>query len=184
MIARALLTLTALCVWSANAAADQTDGRLPGLFTQLRMAADIQTAREIEQTIWKIWIEKPDNLNLQDMLERGTSAMTDGRYREAEAIFSFIIKKDADYSEAWNKRATLYFLMGAYQLSKQDIAQTIAREPNHFGALSGLGLVEMHLGNYQAALNAYQQAATIHPFIEGYDEIIRSLERMSKGTAL
>ena len=70
--------------------------------------------------------------------------------------------------------------MGAYELSKQDIAQTIVREPQHFGALSGLGLVETHIGNYDAALKAYEKAASIHPFLEGYDDMVGTIKKTGK----
>ena len=110
--------------------------------------------------------------------------MNAGRLREAERLFTSVIEADPDFAEAWNKRATLYFLMGAYDLSKRDIAQTITREPQHFGALSGLGLVETHIGNYDAALKAYEQAAAIHPFMDGYDDIVSALKKLVKGTAL
>ena len=164
--------------------ADQTDSRLPALFDSLRNAPDAQTAQATAASIWRIWSEKPDNQLLSERLAQGVAHMNAGRLREAERLFSDVIEADPDFAEAWNKRATLYFFMGAYDLSKRDIAQTIAREPQHFGALSGLGLVETHTGNYEAALSAYEKAASIHPFLDGYDEIISALKKLAKGTAL
>ena len=110
--------------------------------------------------------------------------MNAGRLREAEKLFTSIIAAAPEFAEAWNKRATVYFLMGAYDLSKRDIAQTVAREPQHFGALSGLGLVETHIGNYDAALKAYEKAAKIHPFLEGYEDMVGRLKKLAKGTPL
>jgi len=164
--------------------ADQTDTRLPDLFERLGNAPNRQTAAIIAENIWAIWAMKPEDRKLEQMLAQGTDAMNAQKYREAEAIFTAIIKADPDFAEAWNKRATVYFLMGAFAASKRDIAQTILREPQHFGALSGLGLIEMHLGDYQAAKQAYMQARNIHPFIDGHDDIIQHLEQMIKGTAL
>ena len=164
--------------------ADQTDPRLPGLFDSLRTAPNATAAQATADRIWRIWSENPDNALLAQTLNEGVAQMNAGRLREAERLFTSVIEADPDFAEAWNKRATLYFLMGAYDLSKRDIAQTIAREPQHFGALSGLGLVETHVGNYDAALKAYEQAAAIHPFIDGYDGIVSALKKLVKGTAL
>ena len=164
--------------------ADQTDPRLPGLFDSLRTATNAAAAQATADRIWRIWSENPDNALLTQTLNEGVAQMNAGRLREAERLFTSVIEADPDFAEAWNKRATLYFLMGAYDLSKRDIAQTIAREPQHFGALSGLGLVETHIGNYDAALKAYEQAAAIHPFMDGYDDIVSALKKLVKGTAL
>ena len=164
--------------------ADQTDPRLPGLFDSLKTAPDAKTAQATADRIWRIWTENPDNQLLTKALNEGVAQMNAGRLREAEQLFTSVIEADPDFAEAWNKRATVYFLMGAYDLSKRDIAQTIAREPQHFGALSGLGLVETHIGNYEAALKAYEKAAAIHPFMDGYEDIVSALKKLAKGTAL
>jgi len=164
--------------------ADQTDPRLPGLFDSLKTAPDAKAAQATADRIWRIWSENPDNQLLTKALNEGVAQMNAGRLREAERLFTSVIEADPDFAEAWNKRATVYFLMGAYDLSKRDIAQTIAREPQHFGALSGLGLVETHIGNYEAALKAYEKAAAIHPFMDGYEDIVSALKKLAKGTAL
>ena len=164
--------------------ADQTDPRLPGLFDSLKTAPDAKAAQATAVRIWRIWSENPDNQLLTKALNEGVAQMNAGRLREAERLFTSVIEADPDFAEAWNKRATVYFLMGAYDLSKRDIAQTIAREPQHFGALSGLGLVETHIGNYEAALKAYEKAAAIHPFMDGYEDIVSALKKLAKGTAL
>ena len=164
--------------------ADQTDPRLPNLFERLKSATDAKTAEIIASNIWSIWSEKPDDKRLAELLRHGVDLMNAGRLREAEKLFTSIIATAPDFAEAWNKRATVYFLMGAYDLSKQDIAQTVAREPQHFGALSGLGLVETHIGNYDAALKAYEKAAKIHPFLEGYEDMVGRLKKLAKGTPL
>lgn len=173
-----------LSVVSGPLRADQTDPRLPALFDNLSSAPDASSARRTASQIWQIWSEKPDNQKLSTQLSKGVMLMNAGHLRAAEDIFTAVITDDPDFAEAWNKRATVYFMMGAYDLSKSDIAQTIAREPRHFGALSGLGLVETHTGNYDAALKAYEQAAEIHPFMDGYDDIVSALKKLVKGTAL
>lgn len=161
--------------------ADQADARLPALFEALKDTSDAEAAESIAGQIWAIWSEHGDDERLSQNLQLGTAQMNAGRLRQAEQIFTTIIDTDPAFAEAWNKRATVYFLMGAFAQSKRDIAQTIIREPRHFGALSGLGLVETHLGNYTAALKAYEQAATLHPYLEGYDDITAALEKLAAG---
>ena len=164
--------------------ADQTDARLPGLFSELRTTSEAEKAKIIAAEIWQIWSEHSDNDRLSENLKLGIVQMEAGRLRQAEQIFTTIIDSDPAFAEAWNKRATVYFLMGAYDRSKRDIAQTILREPRHFGALSGLGLVETHLGNYDAALKAYEQAIALHPYLENYEEITTALKKLVAGEAI
>mgnify|MGYP000433116380 FL=1 len=164
--------------------ADQNDPRLPKLFESLKSATDAKTAQVTASDIWRIWSEKPDDKRIAELLRQGTEQMNAGQLRRAEKLFTSVINAAPDFAEAWNKRATVYFLMGAYDLSKKDIAQTIAREPQHFGAWSGLGLVETHIGNYDAALKAYEKAARIHPFLEGYENMVEKLRKLAQGTPL
>ena len=110
--------------------------------------------------------------------------MNQGDYIHAEGIFTDIIAEDPNFAEAWNRRATLYFIMGQFGKSRADIAQTLAIEPRHFGALAGLGLIEMHLQNYEAALLAYEEAAAIHPHMGEVNDIIARLQDKVKGLAL
>ena len=161
--------------------AEQTDMRLPALFEKLNATSDKATAEVIASHIWAIWSEHRDDERLSQKLLLGTAQMNAGSLRAAEETFTDIINTDPSFAEAWNKRATVYFLMGAFAQSKRDIAQTIIREPRHFGALSGLGLVETHLGNYSAALKAYEQAAALHPYLEGYEEITNALKKLMVG---
>jgi tetratricopeptide (TPR) repeat protein len=161
--------------------ADQADMRLPALFEELNATSDTATAEAIANQIWAIWSEHGNDERLSQNLLLGTAQMNAGSLRAAEKTFTTIIDTDPAFAEAWNKRATVYFLMGAFAQSKRDIAQTIIREPRHFGALSGLGLVETHLGNYAAALKAYEQAAALHPYLEGYEEITTALKKLAVG---
>ena len=164
--------------------ADQTDARLPALFTELRTTSEAEKAKIVAAEIWQIWSEHSNNDKLSERLKIGIAQMEAGRLRQAEQIFTTIIDTDPAFAEAWNKRATVYFLMGAYTQSKRDIAQTILREPRHFGALSGLVLVETHLGNYEAALKAYEQAIVLHPYLENYEDITAALKKLVAGEAI
>lgn len=161
--------------------AGQDDLRLTDLFLDLRKASDAEQAKVTSSKIWQIWSEHPNDELLTKALQSGIQLMNAGRLRDAEKVFTSIIAVDNSFAEAWNKRATVYFMMGKYLQSKKDIAQTIMREPRHFGAFSGLGLVEIHFGNYEAALKAYQKAVEIHPYLEGYENIVTELTRLKRG---
>ena len=174
-----ILIIVALGFSGNISKADQNDPRLPKLFESLKNATDAKTAKVTASDIWRIWSEKPDDKRIAELLRQGTEQMNAGNLRKAEKLFTLVINADPNFAEAWNKRATVYFLMGAYELSKKDIAQTIAREPQHFGAWSGLGLVETHIGNYDAALKAYEKAARIHPFLEGDENMVEKLRKLS-----
>ena len=180
----AIIVLAIIVLPAPSLLADQTDARLPALFTELRTTSEAEKAKIVAAEIWQIWSEHSDNDRLSERLKIGIAQMEAGRLRQAEQIFTTIIDADPAFAEAWNKRATVYFLMGAYDRSKRDIAQTILREPRHFGALSGLGLVETHLGNYEAALNAYEQAIALHPYLENYEEITTALKKLMAGEAI
>ena len=180
----AIIVLAIIVLPAPSLLADQTDARLPALFTELRTTSEAEKAKIVAAEIWRIWSEHSDNDNLSERLKIGIAQMEAGHLRQAEQIFTTIIDTDPAFAEAWNKRATVYFLMGAYDRSKRDIAQTILREPRHFGALSGLGLVETHLGNYEAALNAYEQAIALYPYLENYEEITTALKKLVAGEAI
>ena len=116
-------------------------------------------------------------------MQMGIDLMQSGQLDAAKAVFSYLIQQDKEFAEAWNKRATVLFFMGEFEKAKYDIAQTLALEHNHFGALAGLGMVEVHLGNPKAALEAYRRAALINPHLQDVQQAISRLEEKLKGLA-
>ena len=163
---------------------DQTDPVLPSLFQDLQTVTEAADIQRITAEIWQRWSTHPTEDTLTARLTRGVTMMNQGDYIHAEGIFTDIIAEDPNFAEAWNRRATLYFIMGQFGKSRADIAQTLAIEPRHFGALAGLGLIEMHLQNYEAALLAYEEAAAIHPHMGEVNDIITRLQEKVKGLAL
>ena len=145
-----------------NLYADQTDERLKGLFEQLLLVSNPVVLRAIENRIWEIWLEH-ENADVQQLLTLGTEAMNRRQFPEALLIFSQIVENFPDFSEGWNKRATLFYLVGNTDASIKDIKRTLELEPRHFGALSGLGLVYMQQGKLALAEEAFLQLITVHP---------------------
>jgi tetratricopeptide (TPR) repeat protein len=156
----------ALITWAPVAAPDQTDTRLDMLFERLRTTTDGGEGQRITQEIWVIWRET-DNDIADDLMDQGLRDMTRERYDEALAVLNKVVKAAPNYAEGWNARATLLYLMGDYPASAVDVRRTLALEPRHFGAWSGLGLIHMSLENDTAALEAFKQALTLNPHLSG-----------------
>ncbi|MBL4819861.1 MAG: tetratricopeptide repeat protein [Gammaproteobacteria bacterium] len=162
----ALLLTMALFLPLVSVEADQNDVRLNGLFDALVQTDDTSMLSEVESRIWTIWHEHP-NQNVQSLMVTGIEYMNRQYTAEAMVIFNKIIQQYPDYAEAWNKRATLHYLLGNLQASISDIDKTLALEPRHFGALSGLGLVYIQQENLPKAREAFENLLKVHPNSSG-----------------
>ena len=150
------------------------------LFDDLSMINNPQEADILEKKIWAVWNKHPNQKNLTEKLELGTNLMYQGQYDYALKVFTNIIETDPEWSEAWNKRATLLFLMKDYQKSLDDISIVLNLEPRHFGALSGRAQIYIDLELYQKALKDLKEARKIHPVIRG-NRLIDELEKLING---
>ena len=155
--------------------ADQNDPRLESLFEQLQAAPDAVTAAPVEELIWQIWLQH-DDASVERLMQAGIDQMNEGQLNGALAMFTQLIEQAPDYAEGWNKRATLYYLMGDYARSELDIQQTLALEPFHFGALSGRGLVKMGQRDYEGARRAMLSALEVHPNMEAVKSNVQELD--------
>ena len=156
------ILVVALTLGFADSRADQTDPRLKELFDSLRNAPSPEAAADIESQIWSIWVKSGDG-DLDQVLEIGSQAMAIGDTATALKIFDAIVRKAPNFAEGWNKRATVYYMMGHYEASLADIDRTLELEPHHFGALSGLGLVNIGLDRDEAALDAFERVLKVDP---------------------
>ena len=150
------------CLFSFVSHADQNDKRLDDLFHLLSHSDDIDEINEATSTIWKIWLEINDPL-IENDFNRGLNSMKHGKLNESIEIFSKIIEKRPNFAEAWNKRATVYYLIGDFDSSVTDIKETLKLEPRHFGALDGLGLIFIHLQQFENAIKVYDEMLKIFP---------------------
>jgi tetratricopeptide (TPR) repeat protein len=142
--------------------ADQTDARLDGLFEVLLQTKNGNTIRATENEIWELWLQHP-NADVVQLMTLGTERMNFQRYDDALLIFSQVIDRFPEFAEAWNKRATLYYIVGNYDASLADIERTLLLEPRHFGALSGMGLVYLQRRELTKARQAFEDLIRIHP---------------------
>lgn len=159
----ALLLALSLALGGADASrADQTHPELGTLFRALKAADDPRRIGAIEARIWRHWFSSGSAV-VDEMFRRGGIALGRGRLREALSLFDAIVARRPDMAEGWNRRATARYLMGDDAGAIQDIAETLAREPRHFGALSGLGLCHLARGEKERALQAFRQALRHYP---------------------
>jgi tetratricopeptide (TPR) repeat protein len=165
------------------ARAGQDDARLNPLFERLKADIPDTEARAIERQIWQIWTEHR-NPEIERLMRHGLSAMTENNSEEALDTFNTIVKHDKNFAEGWNKRATIEFVMGDYETSVADIERTLALEPRHFGALSGLGQIYLALKKKDAALKAFRAALAIDPHLEGVRQKVEELEKEVGGNPI
>tara|TARA_Y100001934_G_C12201373_1_gene701376 strand:- start:197 stop:775 length:579 start_codon:yes stop_codon:yes gene_type:complete len=157
--------LACMGVAASSASADQTDPRLSHLFSSLVNAANPGIAQSIQQEIWAIWFEGPDNQSV-DALINARMAAEAGDVEAAGRAFDRLVEDYPGFAEAWNQRAILRYLVGNITGSLSDIDQALALEPRHFGALSGRGQCYLRMENYRAALNSFEEALGINPWIQ------------------
>ena len=167
------LLLITVCGAPLPALADQDDPRLDALFRQLHRTEDPGEAAFLQAGIWHVWYDIEDE-QARDLMSQGVQALVEERYRAAVDLFGRLIEQQPDYAEAWNRRATTYYLMGDYERSLRDIDRVLELEPRHFGALSGRGLCLRELGRLREAMHALRAALAINPHLEEVQlEIIR-----------
>jgi tetratricopeptide (TPR) repeat protein len=163
--------------------ADQKDARLPALFDALKAAQTVEAARPVEMQIWSIWTDS-DNAEVNRLMAEGISAMNVADAKTALKDFTRVVEIAPDFAEGWNKRATLFYLLGQFDASMADIDRTLELEPRHFGALSGLGLIQMTLEHDEQAVDAFERALSIHPQMTGPRVNIEVLKERIKSKSI
>ena len=152
---------------------------LDNLFDQLIEANDLKNAEQLEKKIWSVWSKHPSDNGLTDKMEFGTELMQYGNYNYALKVFDNIIVTDPQWSEAWNKRATVYFLMNEFKNSLDDIDKVLSMEPRHFGALSGQARIFIRLQKYEEAIKSIEKTLEFYPSFKS-QELIPEIERLIK----
>jgi tetratricopeptide (TPR) repeat protein len=166
-----------------NACADQEDPRLDELFRALKNTQDAGEAAVIEAQIWDIWIAH-DNPEYFELMVSGIRHMNTNSLSLALQDFNRLIEIAPNYAEAWNKRATIYYLLQDYAASARDIDKTLELEPFHFGALSGLGLVRLGERRYLEARSAFQTVLEIYPAMTGVKYNLQELDNYLQNNSI
>lgn len=150
---------------------------LDTLFAKLQTATDPMAIQSLEGAIWEQWVLVPDGPQ-RELMMRGIAEMQQHQLKQSVETFSKLIEIAPELSEAWNKRATAYWLLGNFPASLNDICETVKREPRHFGAYSGLGMIRAEMGEYPRAVAAFELAKKHNPHIVGIDDEIERLKAM------
>ena len=157
-----------------NVGRSDPEKNLDFLFGALKVAPDEESAKVIEHRIWALWmISRSDTANL--LMSRVRKAVEDKDIDLALKLLDAIVKIRPDYVEAWNRRATIHYMKRNYGQSIADIREVLRREPRHFGAWSGLGLILREIGNDEQALEAFRRALAVHPRLERIPEMVEKL---------
>jgi tetratricopeptide (TPR) repeat protein len=176
-----ILTLSVFIFTNVNAG--EKNSQLDDLFNQLKKN-DTSINLKAEMKIWKIWSTHPSKEDLTNLLADGSNLVNEKKFNKAYDIFSKVISLDPNWSEAWNKRATILYMMGRYQESQSDIDQVLKLEKRHFGALAGQGLVSIALENYEKAIKSYKEVEKIYPNLESPKIMILKIEELIKSKSI
>jgi tetratricopeptide (TPR) repeat protein len=194
MLRFALIILSCAVLATAPALAQQSPRDMPTreevgqltldeLFDKLAEAGESRGGKAIEIEIIERFNESgSDTADL--LMSWAVKAIDDKQYPLALDVLDQVVVLKPDFAEAWNKRATVHFLRDDYANSLADIRETLALEPRHFGALSGLGLILQETGRKEEALDVYRQALAIDPLLEKVRESVERLEKETEGNSI
>ena len=171
-------TFLILLINTVSYANDQSN-ELDRLFLELKKNIPSKSAN-IEQKIWLLWSTHPSDKKLTSLLDEGSRLVQDQKLYKAISIFTDAIELDPTWAEAWNKRATVFYMVGEFQKSQNDIDKVLVLEQRHFGALAGQGLVNIQLKNYEKAIKSYEKAQEIYPAMRSPKIMIKQIEELIK----
>jgi tetratricopeptide (TPR) repeat protein len=158
--------------------AELREEQLDILFARLRSQPG--DAESIVQKIWSLW-NASDSPTAEVLLQQAQRAINGRAPAEALSILDRLVGAYPDYAEAWNKRATLYYLMKRDEQALADIAKVLDLEPRHFGALAGKGMILTREKKYAAARQAYEEALAVNPTLEDVKAALKELDRVEQG---
>jgi tetratricopeptide (TPR) repeat protein len=146
----------------------------PALVRALR-DPDVVVRALAENSLWRVWSRSGD-AEVDALFALGVEQMSLRQGPAAVELFTRIIEKKPDFAEGWNKRATVYFLMGEYDKSLSDCDEVIKRNPAHFGALSGYGQIYLQMGEPERALPYLERALAVNPNMEQVERVVEQLK--------
>jgi tetratricopeptide (TPR) repeat protein len=150
------------------------------LFEALKAAPDADSAKLVEGRIWALWLASGSDT--ADLLMSRVKQATDAKDTKlAIRLLDAVIELRPDYVEAWNRRATIHFSNKDYGRSLADIRQVLAREPRHFGALTGLGVIMQEFNEDKFALEAFRKALAVNPHLSKVPDFVKTLTEKVEG---
>ena len=174
-----ILSIIILFLSTSPLIANDRNIELDKLFLELKKNIPSLSSR-IAQQIWMLWSTHPTDQKLTSLLDEGSRLVQDRQFNRAIDVFTEAIELDPTWAEAWNKRATVFYMVGEFQKSQDDIDKVLELENRHFGALAGQGMVNIKLKNYDKAKKSYQKAQEIYPALESPKVMIEQIEELIK----
>jgi tetratricopeptide (TPR) repeat protein len=148
----------------------------PALLGALR-DVDRRVRALAERALWEVWSRSGDE-DVDHLLRAGVVEMQHGQLEASVDTFSEVIRRRPEFAEGWNKRATVYYLVGEYRKSAADCDEVLKRNPTHFGALSGYGMIWLRLGEPARALERFEQALAVNPNLDSVRETVEGLRAL------
>jgi tetratricopeptide (TPR) repeat protein len=148
----------------------------PALLAALR-DVDARVRALAERALWDVW-SRSGNDEVDHLLRAGITEIQHGQLEASIDTFTEVIRRRPEFAEGWNKRATAYYLVGEYRKSAADCDEVLKRNPAHFGALSGYGMIWMRLDQPARALERFEQALTVNPNLDSVRETIEALREL------
>ncbi len=176
---KGILTIIFLFFSTTILIANEREVELDNLFSELKKN-NPAVSKNIEQKIWTLWSTHPSDDKLTSILNEGSRLMQDKDLFRAILVFTEVIEMDPTWAEAWNKRATVYYMIGEFEKSQSDINKVLNLEKRHFGALAGQGLVNIQLKNYEKAILSYQMVEKIYPTMRSPKIMIKQIQDLIK----
>ena len=159
--------------------ANERNAELDKLFLELKKN-NSSLSSKVAQQIWMLWSTHPSDQKLTSILDEGSRLIQDQQLNRAIDVFTEAIELDPSWAEAWNKRATVFYMVGEFQKSQNDIDKVLELEERHFGALAGQGMVNIQLKNYDKAKRSYKKAQEIYPAMKSSKVMIEQIEELIK----
>ena len=163
-------------VGAADLAEVGTISDAPALIRALR-DSDVQVRQLAEAALWAVWSRSGDAA-VDAIFERGVAELRQGQVEASVDTFSEVIRRRPDFAEGWNKRATAYYVLGEWRRSAADCDEVLHRNPQHFGALSGYGMIWLQLDEPARALERFEQALAVNPNLESVQRTIDALRAL------
>jgi tetratricopeptide (TPR) repeat protein len=167
----------------ATKSASERASRLDELFAKLQAAKSDDDADPIIADIWSVW-NLSGSEQVDEIMQRALSLMHMGALGMALEVLDGVVAMAPDHAEGWNRRATVLFHIGQYDRSLKDCEEVLRREPRHFGAMAGMGMIALAQGRHGASLMAYRRALKVNPFMKERRELIPALEKKVDGRDL
>lgn len=142
---------------------------------------DPELAATAEAMLWGIWCRSGDPAT-DRLFRAGVDAMQNRQLTEAEELFGRVIERAPNFAEGWNKRATVRYMRKSFRGSIADCQETLARNPNHFGAASGQGLCHMTVCEFREAAICFRRALEIHPHLDAVRHNLAAAEAEGGGS--